>query len=785
MHNNKIERYNPLLDVGLTSEQVLSRFQDNLINYDTTIPTKSIKQIVASNIFTLFNFINVILGVFVVLVGSYKNLLFLGVIFCNVVIGTIQEIRSKKMIDKLSVISSMKSRVLRDGVIESIDINNIVLDDIIIFELGNQVVVDSYILDGSVEVNESFITGEADSIVKKKGDLLLSGSFIVAGKCKAKVEHIGNDNYTSMISSEAKYVKKVNSEIMNSLNKIIRFVSYIIFPLGLLLFLQQLSIDGNNIQNAVISTVAACVGMIPEGLVLLTSTVLAVSVIRLSKYNVLVQELFCIETLSRVDVLCLDKTGTLTEGKLELVDVIPYNNDYNIDDILSSLATSFEVKNPTLEAIFNKYHKKTDYKVKNIINFSSDKKYSAIEFEHYGTFIMGAPEFVLDKIPNDLKKIIEQYSCCYRTILLAHSKTLEIKGCEAIAVILIKDKVRPNAKKTLDYFKNQGVQIKIISGDNPLTVSSVASDCGFSSQKYIDARTLLTDNELKKAILAYDIFGRVTPVQKKKIILFLKEMGHTVAMTGDGVNDCLALREADCSIALSTGSEATRNVSQLVLLDSDFGSMPHVVLEGRRTINNIERSATLFLVKTIYSILLAFIFIFINRPYPFMPIQLTLTSVVTIGIPSFILALEPNKERIRGHFFFNVIGRAIPTALTIILNIIIIMIVSELFKFSFEESSTLCVILTGFTGFTLLYRLCKPFNLIRFILFISMLSLFVFQIIGFRNLYSLTSLTLNMILVMSILMVITYFITKVLNDVVKKLIDKKLGEDNREKNNNR
>lgn len=785
MHNNKIERYNPLLDVGLTSEQVLSRFQDNLINYDTTIPTKSIKQIVASNIFTLFNLINIILGVFVVLVGSYKNLLFLGVIFCNVVIGTIQEIRSKKMIDKLSVISSMKSRVLRDGVIESIDINNIVLDDIIIFELGNQVVVDSYILDGSVEVNESFITGEADSIVKKKGDLLLSGSFIVAGKCKAKVEHIGNDNYTSMISSEAKYVKKVNSEIMNSLNKIIRFVSYIIFPLGLLLFLQQLSIDGNNIQNAVISTVAACVGMIPEGLVLLTSTVLAVSVIRLSKYNVLVQELFCIETLSRVDVLCLDKTGTLTEGKLELVDVIPYNNDYNIDYILSSLATSFEVKNPTLEAIFNKYHKKTDYKVKNIINFSSDKKYSAIEFEHYGTFIMGAPEFVLDKIPNDLKKIIEQYSCCYRTILLAHSKTLEIKGCEAIAVILIKDKVRPNAKKTLDYFKNQGVQIKIISGDNPLTVSSVASDCGFSSQKYIDARTLLTDNELKKAILAYDIFGRVTPVQKKKIILFLKEMGHTVAMTGDGVNDCLALREADCSIALSTGSEATRNVSQLVLLDSDFGSMPHVVLEGRRTINNIERSATLFLVKTIYSILLAFIFIFINRPYPFMPIQLTLTSVVTIGIPSFILALEPNKERIRGHFFFNVIGRAIPTALTIILNIIIIMIVSELFKFSFEESSTLCVILTGFTGFTLLYRLCKPFNLIRFILFISMLSLFVFQIIGFRNLYSLTSLTLNMILVMSILMVITYFITKVLNDVVKKLIDKKLGEDNREKNNNR
>ncbi len=784
MNNNKIERYNPLLDVGLTSEQVLSRFQNNLINYDTTIPTKSIKQIIATNIFTLFNLINIILGVFVILVGSYKNLLFLGVIFCNVVIGTIQEIRSKKMIDKLSVISSMKLRVIRDGVIENIDINNIVLDDIIIFELGNQVVVDSYILDGSVEVNESFITGEADPIVKRKGDILLSGSFIVAGKCKAKVEHIGNDNYTSMISSEAKYIKKVNSEIMNSLNKIIRFVSYIIFPLGLFLFLQQLSIDGNNIQNAVISTVAACVGMIPEGLVLLTSTVLAVSVIRLSKYNVLVQELFCIETLSRVDVLCLDKTGTLTEGKLELVDVIPYNNNYNIDDVLSAFATSFEVKNPTLEAIISKYNKKTNYKVKNVINFSSDKKYSAIEFEQYGAFIMGAPEFILDRIPSDLGKLIEQYSCCYRTILLAHSKTLNIKGCEAIAIILIKDKVRPNAKKTLNYFKEQGVQIKIISGDNPLTVSSVAHDCGFNSQKYIDARTLLTDNDLKESILEYDIFGRVTPIQKKKIISFLKEMGHTVAMTGDGVNDCLALREADCSIALSTGSEVTRNVSQLVLLDSDFGSMPHVVLEGRRTINNIERSATLFLVKTIYSILLAFVFIFISRPYPFMPIQLTLTSVVTIGIPSFILALEPNKERIRGHFFFNVIGRAIPTALTIILNIIIIMLVSELFKFSFEESSTLCVILTGYTGFTLLYRLCKPFNLIRFILFISMLSLFIFQIVVFRNLYSLTLLTINMIIVMLVLMVITYFITKFLNDLIKRLIDKKLREDNCEKNNN-
>lgn len=783
MHDDKIERYNADLNVGLTMKQVSLRYEKNLVNYDTTIPTKSIKQIIFSNIFTLFNLINIILGVFVILVGSYKNLLFLGVIFCNIVIGTIQEIRSKKTIDKLSVISSMKSKVLRDGQVDNIDINNIVLDDIIIFELGNQVVVDSYILEGSVEVNESFITGEADTIVKGKGDMLLSGSFIVAGKCKARVEHVGNDNYTSLISSEAKYIKKVNSEIMNSLNKIIRFVSYIIFPLGILLFFQQLSIPSNDIRNAVISTVAACVGMIPEGLVLLTSTVLAVSVIRLSKYNVLVQELFCIETLSRVDVLCLDKTGTLTEGKLELVDIIPYSNNYNIEEILSSLVNSFEVKNPTLDAIGENYHIKTDYKVKNIINFSSDKKYSAVEFYNYGTYIMGAPEFILDKVPSDLQKLIDDYSCKYRTILLAHSDNLDIKNCEAIALILIKDKVRANVKETLEYFKRQGVQIKIISGDNPLTVNCVASDYGFKNKKYIDARTLLTDNDLKDAINEYDIFGRVTPIQKKKIVLALKEQGHSVAMTGDGVNDVLALREADCSIALSSGSEVTRNVSQLVLLDSDFNSMPEVVLEGRRTINNIERSATLFLVKTLYSVLLALIFIFINRPYPFMPIQLTLTSVVTIGIPSFILALEPNKERIKGHFFFNVIGRAIPTALTIVFNIITIMIVSSIFKFSFEESSTLCVILTAFTGFTLLYHLCKPFNLIRLILFISMVSLFVLQVIFFRDLYSLSSLKLNMIFVMLILMFITYIVTGILNKLTKNAIEKKQGRDNHEKNN--
>lgn len=776
METKKIERYKANIIKGLTNDQVINRLNEGLVNYDTTIPTKSIKQIVASHIFTLFNLINVLLAVAVLTVGSYKNVMFLGVIFCNIVIGTIQEIRSKKIIDKLSLISNSKVKILRDGETTEIDINNIVLDDIILFELGNQVVVDSYILEGNVEVNESFITGESDSIIKKKGDMLLSGSFIVSGKCICRVEHIGNDNYTSLISSEAKYIKKINSEIMNSLNKIIKFVSFVIFPVGILLFLQQLSIDGNTIQNAVISTVAALVGMIPEGLVLLTSTVLAVSVIRLGKYNVLVQELFCIEILSRVDTLCLDKTGTLTEGRLEVVDIVKYNSDYNVKEILSALSSSFSVVNPTLEAIVEKFHEKTSYEVENVFDFSSEKKYSAVTFKNKGTFIIGAPEFILEEMPYDLKKLIDDYASKYRVILLAHSKSNDIKKNVPIALILIKDRIRKSAPKTLEYFKNEGVDIKIISGDNPLTVYNVASECGLSDKKYIDARTLLTDSALKEALIEYDIFGRVTPIQKKKIILLLKELGHTVAMTGDGVNDVLALREADCSIALSNGSEVTRNVSQLVLLDSDFSSMPKVVLEGRRTINNIERSSTLFLVKTLYSLILSILFIFISRPYPFMPIQLTLTSVVTIGIPSFVLALEPNKDRIKGNFFFNVIGRAIPTALTIICNIIVIMIVSDLLKFSFSQSSTLCVILTGFTGFTLLFHLCYPFNQIRFILFVSMSLIFILGVVGLRELFSLTILTPYMIILMSVLMFITYFVTGVLNKLVARIIDKKRKE---------
>ena len=663
---DKIIDKNKKIDIGLTKEEVEERIKENKVNYDTSLPTKSIKTIVRENIFTLFNLINILLGVAVFCVGSYKNLLFLIVIFCNTAISIIQEINSKRAVDKLSILAQAKVNCIRDGEKQEIGINSIVLDDLLMLETGNQIVADSIILEGEVEVNESFITGESDVIYKRKGDTLLSGSFVVSGKCKAEVIHIGDENYTSKISSGAKYVKKVNSEIMKSLNGIIKIVSIAIVPIGILLFFNQLGLTENSFKNAVVNTVAAIIGMIPEGLVLLTSTVLAVSVIRLSKRKVLVQELYCIETLARVDTLCLDKTGTITEGTMEVNDIIEITKSKEeLEEILSEISSASDDNNSTIEAIRAKYKNKQKWKVINKIPFSSQKKWSGVCFKDKGSYIIGAPEFVLREKYDEYKERIEKYSNDYRVIIVANSegdfieKELPDK-LEVLGFVLISDVIRKEASKTLKYFKEQGVNIKIISGDNPITVSKIAKRAGVeNSEKYINMQEIKTKEQLEKAAKEYTIFGRVTPVQKKELVQALKKEGHTVAMTGDGVNDVLALKEADCSIAMASGSDATRNVAELVLLDSNFASMPEIVLEGRRTINNIERSATLFLVKTIYASILAIIFLFVNMPYPFMPIQLTLISTVTIGIPSFVLALEPNKEIIKGKFLRNVISRAL------------------------------------------------------------------------------------------------------------------------------
>lgn len=685
----EVIRYYPDKKIGLTQEQIDNRKEQGLVNYDTSVPTKSIKRIIVENTCTLFNLMNLLLAIAVLAVGSYKNVLFILIIILNTLISTIQEIHSKRIVDRLSIVSQTKVKAIRDGEQKQVEINEIVLDDVLKFQTGNQIVTDCTILEGEVEVNESFITGESNLISKKEGDLLLSGSFIVSGSCISKVEHIGEENYTYKISSGAKYVKKVNSEIMKSLNQIVKTVSIVIIPLGLILFFHQMQINDGNLKMSVVSSVAAMIGMIPEGLILLTSTVLAVSVIRLSRNKVLVQELYCIETLARVDTLCLDKTGTITEGKMEVKDIIPISVEKEkMEIMLSALAQYSSDHNSTIEAIRERFKKEVNDRVKNQVPFSSQKKWSGISFEGIGSLVMGAPEFVLKEKVGEYSQMIEKYSCDYRLLVLAISKEnfeeKELpKNLEVIGFILILDKIRDEAKTTLEYFKEQGVCLKIISGDNPLTVSKIAKHAGLDHyDDYIDMTKLGQNENLEEIVQKYTIFGRVTPTQKKDLVVALKNMGHTVAMTGDGVNDVLALKEADCSIAMASGSDAARNVSELVLLDSNFEAMPKIVAEGRKTINNIERSASLFLAKTMYATILAILFVFISWPYPFMPIQLSLISVVTIGIPSFALALEPNKERIKGHFLINVISRSMPASITVVIGIILSIILSKVCEFS-------------------------------------------------------------------------------------------------------
>ena len=751
----------------LTEEQVKERIKNNLVNIDTNVKTKSIKTILFQNIFTLFNIINLILGLSIFLTGSYKNMLFLGVIFCNTFISILQEIRSKKTIDNLSLLVETKANVIRDNKEKEININEIVKDDTIIFKIGNQIMVDSKILDGNVLVNESFITGESEPIYKNKGEILLSGSFIVSGKCICKVCNVGLDNYTSKISNEAKYIKKVNSEIMRSLEKIIKIVSIIIFPIGLLLFINQICLSGNTFNNSIINTVAALVSMIPEGLVLLTSTVLAVSVIKLSKYNVLVQSLYCIETLARVDTICFDKTGTLTEGKMEVKDIINFKG--NNEEILREFCNALN-DNATSQAIIDKLGTSNKFGVESTVPFSSENKYSKVTFKNKRTFILGAPEFIL----KDTKES-DKYSD-YRVLALCEERYRER---ELLCLILIQDKIRKESYNTINYFKKQGVDVKIISGDNPKTVHSVASRINLNLEKYVDV-TNMEDKDLKNN-LNCSIFGRVKPNQKKTLIKLLKEQGHVVAYVGDGVNDVLALKESDCSIALANGSDAARNVSELVLMDSSFDSMPKIVDEGRKIINNIERSASLFIVKTIYATILAILFMFIRLKYPFIPIQLTLTSALTIGIPSFILALEPNYKKIKGNFFINIFSKAIPTSLTIVINIILSIIVGSILKLDSTQISTLAVILTGFTGFFHIYLISRPLNLLRTSLLTVLVLIFIIGVVFFKDLFSLSSIDFKFLIIILIMLVntlilfilMTNLFHKYIYKLVKKVADKK------------
>ncbi len=749
---------------SLSQSDVEERIRKGLVNKDAGSKSKSIKRIVFENTVTLFNFLNLFLMLLLLLVGSNKNMIFMGVVVCNTIIGIVQEIRSKRAVDRLSIVVSSNIDVVRNGKIENINVNKIVLDDIIILKSGMQIPCDCKIIDGFCYANESLLTGESDRIEKKEGEKLLSGSFISSGIVFAKVEKVGAENYASKIQHEATYHKKINSEIMITLNKIIKFCSIAIFPMGIALFINQFYFNHESFKDTIVSTVAALIGMIPEGLILLTSTVLAVSVVRLSAKKVLVQQLFCIETLARIDVLCLDKTGTITTGELEVVDIDYLGNDKkDVDTDLKSIAKSSIDKNSTIDAIDN-YLNCDTIEAEKCIPFSSEKKWSAAELCDGKSYVLGAAECIFNNSDLEIFNKISEIDDTLRVVTLAVSSDKfadnEIlpKKLEPLALIKIKDKVRDNADETIKFFNEQGVRLKVISGDNRKTVERIAQSVGIpEAEKSIDASTLVTDKEISDAVENYTVFGRVTPQQKKKFVEALKSNGHTVAMTGDGVNDVLALKESDCSVAIASGSDAAKNISQLVLTDDDFASMPKVVAEGRRAINNIQRSASLFIVKTLYSLVLAFAFIFVNINYPFQPLQLSLISAFTIGIPSFVLALQPNHSRIKGRFIKNVIMRSWPAALMVVLNILTLVFFTR--EYSYEEFSTMAVILTALVGTMMVIRLSIPINLLRGALIAIVfggLTLGISVFGFFFNIVPLNPFALTLVVVLSVISIILY-----------------------------
>ena len=765
---------------GLTSAQVSERIAQGKVNQTSTLKTKSYKRIFYDNICTLFNLINVILFVLLLLVGSYKNLLFIGVVFFNTIIGIIQEIRSKRSVDKLTILTESKVTVVRDGKEIEISKDEIVLDDIIILSRGCQIPADCVVVDGDCKVNESLLTGESDLIPKNTGDELLSGSFISAGKCYAQVTHVGADCYAAKINNEAKYVKKNESQILSSFKFIIKLCTIIIVPLGILLFVSKFFIHGGTIQSSVLSTVAALVGMIPSGMILLTSTVLAVSVVKLSRQKVLVNEMYCIETLARVDVICLDKTGTLTAESMNVTDVLTFDNSLvEIKSALSSIYSASEDKNATIQAIGDYIEGFKPVSSEIFHGFSSETKWSGGKFSNGKTYVIGASEFVF-KDKEKYKEVfdkINEINDTVRILALAVSDNEIQNGklpgdLKPMALVLIKDKLRDNVQDTVNYFKEQGVTLKVISGDSIKTVKNIAKDCGIEgAERAINMTEVKTDEELEKAAETCNVFGRVTPVQKKKLVLALKAKGHKVAMTGDGVNDVLALKEADCSVAMASGSEAARNVSQLVLTDNDFAAMPRVVAEGRRSINNLERSSSLYLVKTVYSILLSIFFIFATMQYPFEPIQLTLIGGLTIGLPSFVLALQPNKNIVKGNFTFNIIARALPAALCVALNIIIAEIFCKNLGIEFAQFSTISVYVTALTCLLLVIRLSLPLNALRgAMLFVSIAGIAIaFTFFGW--LFSLTMLSTNAIILLAVLAAGTIIVFNILYNIASKLIE--------------
>lgn len=770
------------IDTGLTDESVDERIKNGQINAAIDVKTKSVKRIISDNLLTLFNIVNLIMAFSIVMVHSYKNMMFIFVVIWNAAIGIFQEVRSKKIIDKMSIISQPKARVIRNGNIQEINSKDVVLNDLLVLKSGNQICADSIVLSGECDVDESMLTGESDNVHKKKGDEILSGSYVVSGSIRAEVKRVGKDNYAAKITEKVKYLKKNQSEMMKSVKFIIKFVSICIVPLAILLLYNQVTIPGNGFDDAIINTVAALIGTMPSGLVLLTTIVMEVSVIKLARRKTLVQDMYCIETLARVDVLCLDKTGTITEGMLEVEDtkIMPGFSENNVKRILGSYVNAMDDDNSTMRAIAEKYGDLSVDElitVHKIIPFTSEKKWSMVSFKECGTCVIGAAEFVPVKDIDKYADMINWYAeSGFRVLLIAFSEKKCIDNLpddlKCMAFCIIKDKVRESAKATLEYFESQDVEIKIISGDSTKTVMKVACDAGVKNHDMALSTEKLSEHDLREAVEKYTVFGRVTPEQKLKIVETLKENGHTVAMIGDGVNDLMALKESDCSVAMQSGSDAVRNISQMVLLDSDFSVMTKIVAEGRKTINNIERSATLYLVKTIYSFILAVVFAFINVPYPFSPIQLTLIGAIAIGIPSFILAMEPNYERVSGGFLRNVLQDAIPGAFGIISNVIMAIIIANTANASITERSTLAAYLTAIASMVVLYDLCIPFNWFRRLMF-SILVFILFSAFNFfKPLFCVTTIKWELVVVISAVGTATFLIHKFFVVLMERIFDR-------------
>ena len=830
---------------GLTNEQVQERIAEGKVNANENPNTRTYKQIILENTLTFFNFLNLVLLVMVLFVRSYKNSMFMGIILLNTVIGIVQEIRAKKTIDKLAILTESKTVVLRDGKKWSISTEKLVLDDLIFLKTGDQVPADVKVLEGTVEVNESLLTGESDNLSKSQGDELFSGSFVTSGEACCQVIHVGKDNYASQITSEAKEFKRHNSELRNSLNAILKVISIIIVPLGAMLFYKQYYIVGDTLKDSVVNMVAAVLGMIPEGLVLLTSVALTLGSMVLATKKTLVQELYCIETLARVDTLCLDKTGTITEGTMKVEDVQLYEGGQNheeiavtaateaglvnleteeesvktetvnadtnagiqetvskttekteaekqklqeIDHIMGNLMSVLHDQNATADALRDRFPAKSDLKLIHAIPFSSDRKYSGAVFEGKGTYLMGAAQFLF---PEGNEKLLAHCSTYaeagFRILVLAHSEqetegTERPAGLEPIGLFLITDVIREEAPDTLAFFDSQGVDLKVISGDDPVTVSAIAKKAGLkNADHYIDATTITTPEEMQRAVAECSVFGRVTPQQKKQMVQALQSQKHTVAMTGDGVNDVLALKEADCSIAMAAGSDAAKNIANVVLLDSNFGAMPHIVNQGRRVVNNIRSAASMFLIKTIFSVLLALITIFFGDAYPFEPIQMSLISACAVGIPTFLLTQENNYNKIDHTFLRHVFMNAFPAAVTITGCVFTIMLVCQNVYHSNVMLNTACVLVTGWNYMSALRTVYSPLNTYRKVIIYGMQFAFFISAVVLQNLLTLGSLEFGMIILVFVLMTFSPILIETITEWIRRIYAKSLDKEDEDK----